>query len=191
MFRRDVPSPFYRYGRRNTGESSQAVQSKIDEVYDRIEILVDRIRKLKKRMEALKKGVRSSDNIQKILDNFDLLFERMNCEERRELCRQFIERIDVFQNERDDGRILKRIVFRFPVYYEDEGKRAENDEPDEVVTFEVDCTEHRVTASEAKATYAEIRAYVKEKYGMNVSSLYILIHCTGKTEVWSGCGKGL
>ena len=40
----------------------------------------------------MKKGVRSSDNIQKILDNFDLLFERMNCEERRELCRQFIER---------------------------------------------------------------------------------------------------
>lgn len=29
------------------------------------------------------------------------------------------------------------------------------------MTFEVDCTEHRVTASEAKATYAEIRAYVK------------------------------
>lgn len=124
-------------------------------------------------MEALKKGVRSSDNIQKILDDFDLLFERMNCKERRELCRQFIERIDVFQEEREDGRILKRIVFRFPVYYEEEGKRAENDEPDEVVTFEVDCTEHRVTASEAKATYAEIRAYVKGKYGMNVSSLYI------------------
>ena len=41
------------------------------------------------------------------------------------------------------------------------------------MTFEVDCTEHRVTASEAKATYAEIRAYVKGKYGMNVSSLYI------------------
>lgn len=151
----------------------EAVQSKIDEVYDRIEILEERIRKLKKRMEALKKGVRSSDNIQKILDNFDLLFERMNCEERRELCRQFIERIDVFQDEREDGRILKRIVFRFPVYYEDEGKRAENDEPDEVVTFEVDCTEHRVTVSEAKATYAEIMAYVKEKYGMNISSLYI------------------
>ena len=151
----------------------EAVQLKIDEAYDRIECLEEKIRKLKKRMDALKKGVRSSDNIQKILDNFDLLFERMNCEERRELCRQFIERIDVFQEEREDGRILKRIVFRFPVYYEDEGKRAENDEPDEMVTFEVDCTEHRVTVSEAKATYAEIRAYVKEKHGLNVSSLYI------------------
>ena len=106
----------------------------------------------------------------------------MNCEERRELCRQFIERIDVFQDEREDGRILKRIVFRFPVYYEEEGKRGENDEPDEVVTFEVDCTEHRVTVSEAKATYSERKVW---------NEYFFLIYCTGKTEVWSGCGKGL
>lgn len=147
----------------------EAVQAKIDGAYDQIECLEEKIRKLKKKMEALKKGVRSSDNIRKILDNFDLLFERMSCEERRELCRQFIERIDVFSEEREDGRILKKIVFRFPVYYESDGKRKVNDEPDEMVTF----AEHQVTASEAKATYVEIRAYVKEKYGMNIPTLYI------------------
>lgn len=151
----------------------EAVQAKIDGAYDQIECLEEKIRKLKKKMEALKKGVCSSDNIRKILDNFDLLFERMSCEERRELCRQFIERIDVFSEEREDGRILKKIVFRFPVYYESDGKRKVNDEPDEMVTFAVDCTEHQVTASEAKATYVEIRAYVKEKYGMNIPTLYI------------------
>lgn len=157
----------------NYDSEYEAVQLKIDGVYDNIETLEEKIRKLKKRMDALKKGVRSSDNIQKILDNFDLLFERMNCEERRELCRQFVEKIDVFPEEREDGRILKKIFFRFPVYYENEEKRAGNDEPDEVVIFAVDCTEHRVTASEAKATYVEIRAYVKEKYDMNIPTLYI------------------
>ena len=157
----------------NYDSEYEAVQLKIDGVYDNIETLEEKIRKLKKRMNALKKGVRSSDNIRKILDNFDLLFERMNCEERRELCRQFVEKIDVFPEEREDGRILKKIFFRFPVYYENEEKRAGNDEPDEVVIFAVDCTEHRVTASEAKATYVEIRAYVKEKYDMNIPTLYI------------------
>ena len=34
----------------------EAVQLKIDEVYDRIEILEERIRKLKKRMEAYVSG---------------------------------------------------------------------------------------------------------------------------------------
>ena len=100
----------------------EAVQSKIDGTYDRIEDLEGKIWKLKKRMDVLKKGVRSSDNIRKILDNFDLLFGKMNCQERRELCRQFIERIEVFPEERQDGRLLKKIVFRFPVYYEDGGK---------------------------------------------------------------------
>ena len=151
----------------------EAVQSKIDGTYDRIEDLEGKIWKLKKRMDVLKKGVRSSDNIRKILDNLDLLFGKMNCQERRELCRQFIERIEVFPEERQDGRLLKKIVFRFPVYYEDGGQSAGKDEPDDVVAFEIDCAEHQVTASEAKATYAEIRAFVKEKYGLNVSSLYI------------------
>ena len=148
----------------------EEIQCRIDGTYDKIESLEEEIRKLKKRRDALKKGVHSSDNIRKILDNFGRLFGKMNCEERRELCRQFIERIEVFPEEKEDGRILKQIVFRFPIYYEIE---AGNDEPDEVVTFTVDCTEHQVTASEAKATYAEIRAYVKEEHDMNVSSLYI------------------
>ena len=149
------------------------IQSEIDGAYDQIECLEEKIRKLKRRRDALQKGVHTSDNIRKILDNFALLFDRMNCEERRELCRQFIERIEVFPEEREDGRILKQIEFRFPVYYEAEGKREENNEPDEIVTFSVDCAEHQVTASEAKATYAEIRAYVKGKYGLNIPSLYI------------------
>ena len=42
----------------------------------------------------------------------------MDCEERRELYRQFIERIEVYPEEQPDGRILKEhIYFRFPVRY--------------------------------------------------------------------------
>lgn len=45
--------------------------------------------------------------------------------------------------------------------------------PDEEIAFVLDCNEVRVTVAEAKATYAEIRAYVLEHTGMKVSSLYI------------------
>ena len=151
----------------------ETLQAEIDGAYDRIEVLEGKIQKLKKKVDALKKGVHSSDNIRKILDNFDLLFEKMSCGERRELCRQFIERIEVFPEERKDGRLLKKIVFRFPVYYEADEKRAEKEEPDDMVTFEIGCEDFPVTASEAKATYAEIQAFVKEKYGLHVPSLYI------------------
>jgi len=41
------------------------------------------------------------------------------------------------------------------------------------IKVELDTDELDLTAAEAKATYGEIKSYVKEKHGFNVSSLYI------------------
>lgn len=57
------------------------------------------------------------DGIRTILQNFSKFFEKMTCEEQRELYRQFIERIEVYPVEQEDGRVLKSIWFRFPVRY--------------------------------------------------------------------------
>lgn len=43
----------------------------------------------------------------------------------------------------------------------------------ETVRVEVDMEELEPTSAEAKATYKEIQAYVLEKHGLKVSSLYI------------------
>ena len=72
---------------------------------------------------------------------------------------------------------MKSIWFRFPVRYGESNTietwiQAE-DKPDEEIAFVLDCSEVQVTVAEAKATYAEIRAYVLEHTGMKVSSLYI------------------
>ena len=45
--------------------------------------------------------------------------------------------------------------------------------PDAYIDITVDMDELDLTASEAKATYQEIKEYIKEKYGVKVSSLYI------------------
>ena len=63
----------------------------------------------------------------------------MSCAERRELCRQFIERIEVFPEEQKDGRILKSIAFRFPVFYGEDEAAGEPELPDETVAFVLDC----------------------------------------------------
>ena len=97
----------------------------------------------------------------------------MSCAERRKLCRQFIERIEVFPEEQEDGRILKSAAFRFPVFYGEDETAGEQELPDETVAFVLDCRKLPVTVPEAKATYAEIKAYVLEKTGLKVSSLYI------------------
>ncbi len=155
----------------------ERIQDEIDDIYDRIESLELSLKKLKKKYEEAQKGIRSVDGIRTILQNFGKFFEKMTCEEQRELYRQFIDRIEVYPEEQEDGRILKSIWFRFPVRYGESNTietwlQAEG-KPDEEIAFVLDCSEVQVTVAEAKATYAEIRAYVLEHTGMKVSSLYI------------------
>lgn len=45
--------------------------------------------------------------------------------------------------------------------------------PDAYIDISVDMDGLDLTASEAKATYQEIKDYIKEKYDVKVSSLYI------------------
>ncbi|MBD5502213.1 MAG: 23S rRNA (uracil(1939)-C(5))-methyltransferase RlmD [Lachnospiraceae bacterium] len=45
--------------------------------------------------------------------------------------------------------------------------------PDDVIEVDLDISELDLTASEAKATYQQIKQYVLEKYGFKVSSLYV------------------
>lgn len=45
--------------------------------------------------------------------------------------------------------------------------------PDAYINITVDMNELDLTASEAKVTYQEIKEYIKKKYNVKVSSLYI------------------
>lgn len=155
----------------------ERIQAEMDDIYDRIESLELSLKKIKKKCNEAKRGVSSIEGIKKILKNFGKFYERLTSEEQRELYRQFIERIEVYPEEQEDGRVLKSIHFQFPVRY-GETDTIENwigaeGEPDEEIAFVLDCSEVQVTVAEAKATYAEIRAYVLEHTGMKVSSLYI------------------
>lgn len=155
----------------------ERIQAEMDDIYDRIESLELSLKKIKKKCNEARQGVSSIEGIKKILKNFGRFYEKLTSEEQRELYRQFIERIEVYPEEREDGRVLKSIHFRFPVRYGEtdtiETWMGAEGEPDDEISFVLDCSEVQVTAAEAKATYAEIRAYVLEHTGMKVSSLYI------------------
>ena len=155
----------------------ERIQAEMDDIYDRIESLELSLKKIKKKCSEARQGVSSIEGIKKILKNFGKFYEKLTSEEQRELYRQFIERIEVYPEEQEDGRVLKSIHFRFPVRYGEtdtiETWIGAEGEPDDEIAFVLDCSEVQVTVAEAKATYAEIRAYVLEHTGMKVSSLYI------------------
>ena len=96
------------------------------------------------------------------------------------MYRCFIYKIVLYPEERLDGKLVKDITFRFPVFYGNEADMAAlaqritaGEKPDEELSFTIDCDKLQPTVAEAKATYAQIRAYVLEHSGLKVSSLYI------------------
>ena len=142
-------------------EKYMEAQEQIDRLYDEEEEAEKRLRILMTISEEKEEKMVAVRKIEKILSGFDKLYSRMDDQERRELFRSVIERIEVFPKP-ERGRILRHIKFSFPV-----GSGSGQ------FSYTADCTKMEKTAAESKATYARIRGYVRDKYGVNVTNLYI------------------
>jgi len=126
----------------------------------------------KKKLESVEQGTKALKQVENLIQNIPKFFEEMTCEEKREFYRLLIEKIEMYPEETPDGRIIKSISFKIPVFYEDWEPKAELI-ADEVITYTLDASEVGITSAEAKATYVELKKYILEKYGTKVSSLYI------------------
>lgn len=59
----------------------------------------------------------SKDSIYRILKSFDKIYGEFTDAEKKRFINSFVERVEIFEEEQEDGRFLKSIKFRFPVYY--------------------------------------------------------------------------
>ena len=50
---------------------------------------------------------------------FDKLYDKFTDLEKKEFLNSFVEQVDIYEQEQPDGRFLKHIKFRFPVYFGD------------------------------------------------------------------------
>lgn len=148
------------------------ISDKLDEAYDRIDELEKAIRAEKKVLASLEKRSESLGNLDEFLSNLGSLIEKMTSKEKKELCKTLIEKVEIYPEERDDGRIVKSVTFKFPVDFE--GLET-IEKAGDVVSFTLDCEAIDLPLPEVKKkpTYTAIRSYVKETFGCHVSSLNI------------------
>ena len=137
---------------------------------------------------------------------FDKLYDKLSDAEKKKFMGTFVESIELYPERLENGKFLKHIHFRFPVYYNGtviDDISWENESTVETVVLlskgakgpvdlcsarteverrlvdsrkvKVDFSLENMDLSEfkGKATYEQIRAYVLEKTGLKVSSLYI------------------
>ena len=166
----------------------QDMQDRLETLYDKISEIEDMITDTNEKIHNAYSDHFSAKEIYKILEHFDIMYDKMTDLEKKEFIRNFIDSIELYPDRKTDERIIRQINFKFPVYYDgDEGDqiRLLNEKtvetvvllsqqmPDDTIEIDLDLDELDATAAETKATYEEIKAYVWEKCHLKVSNLYV------------------
>jgi len=89
-------------------------------LYDKLEDIEREIIESEKRIATIKENKVTSNNIYNILIYFDKFYDKFTEKEKKEFFLGLIERVEIFDKKQEDGRIIKKIVFKFPVFVGDE-----------------------------------------------------------------------
>jgi hypothetical protein len=63
-----------------------------------------------------RKGGSAAPEYSRILKSFDKIYGEFTDAEKKHFINSFVERVEIFEDEQEDGCFLKSIKFRFPVY---------------------------------------------------------------------------
>lgn len=97
----------------------QDMETRLYRLYDEIEGVENSIEEVKKRLLNIQQQKISEENVYQFLLYFDKLYDKFTDLEKKEFLNSFVERVDIYDQEQPDGRFLKHIKFRFPVYFGD------------------------------------------------------------------------
>ena len=176
----------------------QDMETRLYRLYDEIEGVENSIEEVKNRLLNIRQQKISEENVYQFLLYFDKLYDKFTDLEKKEFLNSFVEQVDIYEQEQPDGRFLKHIKFRFPVYFGDRETQElcwDNESTVETIvklSLKKDTQKIEVTMEpdeesnytpEEKITYQKIKAYILEKYGFKVSSLYI-------AQIKDKCGLG-
>ena len=112
----------------------QDMENRLYKMYDEIEAVEQQIDEVENRILNVQQERISESNIYQFLLYFNEFYSRFTDAEKKEFLNSFIERVDIYEQEQPDGRFLKHIKFRFPVFYD--GKGIEELSWDEKTTVE-------------------------------------------------------
>lgn len=106
----DVSDKFY-------DRKYEDMQDRMDKLYEEIGAIEDEIDTISMRIDNINKKQLSKDSIYRILKSFDKIYSEFTDAEKKRFIGSFVERVEIYEEEQENGRFLKSIKFRFPVYY--------------------------------------------------------------------------
>lgn len=91
---------------------------RLDKLYSDLSDMEEKIHNTKTRLDNIQQKRLSEDSIYQILKYFDKLYAKFTDLQKKEFMKSFVSEIQIFEEPRPDGRIIKDIKFKFPVYFE-------------------------------------------------------------------------
>ena len=173
---------------KNYDKKYNDMQERLDKLYDEITDIEDAMEEVETRLYNIRQDKISEDNVYQFLLFFDKLYDKFTDLEKKTFLKSFLSDVFIYEEEQKDGRILKGLRFKFPIYMNGRnvlGVDWDNESTDETVvklSLKKDTPKIEVTMKpdeesnytpEEKATYPKIKEYVKNKYGVNVHTSYI------------------
>ena len=96
------------------------MQVRLDKLYDEIEKIETFIEAVETRLYNIKQEKISGDNVYQFLLFFDNLYDRFTDMEKKIFMKSFLEEGNIYEAEQEDGRILRSLKFRFPVFFDEQ-----------------------------------------------------------------------
>ena len=185
---------------KNYDKKYNDMQERLDKLYDEITDIENAMEEVETRLYNIRQEKISEDNVYQFLLFFDKLYDKFTDLEKKTFLKSFLSDVFIYEEEQKDGRILKGLRFKFPIYMNGRnvlGVDWDNESTDETVVLlskgEVDSKKIRVEFSledmdmsefQDGATYPQIKEYVLEHTGLKVSNLYI-------SQIKRKCGIGV
>ena len=185
---------------KNYDKKYNDMQERLDKLYDEITDIENAMEEVETRLYNIRQDKISEDNVYQFLLFFDKLYDKFTDLEKKTFLKSFLSDVFIYEEEQKDGRILRGLRFKFPIYMNGRnvlGVDWDNESTDETVVLlskgEVDSKKIRVEFSledmdmsefQDGATYPQIKEYVLEHTGLKVSNLYI-------SQIKRKCGIGV
>ena len=96
------------------------MQVRLDKLYDEIEEIETFIEAVEARLYNIKQEKISGDNVYQFLLFFDNLYDRFTDMEKKIFMKSFLEEGNIYEAEQENGRILRSLKFRFPVFFNEQ-----------------------------------------------------------------------
>lgn len=96
------------------------IQVRLDKLYDEIEEIETFIEAVETRLYNIKQEKISGDNVYQFLLFFDNLYDKFTDMEKKIFMKSFLEEGNIYEAEQEDGRILRSLKFRFPIFFNEQ-----------------------------------------------------------------------